>query len=199
MKEFYSTQDVSISRDNDQYSTDFGKNINKILERPEMEAPDRKADISKAEVVVLGGLGGRVDHGIGLLSEIAREQRKHESVLRFWLVSESNVSFVLDGPPPMSRDESEDRKTSQKYILKIPSTATVRSSSAQDQPIFTANVGILPIFGPARISTLGLEWDVEHWHTEMGGQVSTSNHLVEETVSIETDARVLFTVERTLA
>jgi thiamine pyrophosphokinase len=41
-----------------------------------------------------------------------------------------------------------------------------------------------------------LEWDVQEWHTQMGGQVSTSNHIVKDQVTISTDAEVLFTVER---
>jgi len=42
--------------------------------------------------------------------------------------------------------------------------------------IFTENIGILPIYRAATISTKGLEWDVQDWKTEMGGMVSTSNH-----------------------
>jgi len=57
-------------------------------------------------------------------------------------------------------------------------------------------VGIFPIYGRAVISTKGLEWDVTGWETEMGGSVSSSNHVVEEWVEIESDREVLFTVER---
>lgn len=62
--------------------------------------------------------------------------------------------------------------------------------------LITPNVGILPVYGPARITTHGLEWDVEDWPTHMGGQVSTSNHIVEDQIIVETDNEVLFTVER---
>jgi thiamine pyrophosphokinase len=65
-----------------------------------------------------------------------------------------------------------------------------------DQGSITRNVGILPIYGPALISTKGLEWDVEDWETEMGGQVSSSNHIVADQISITTNREVLFTVER---
>ena len=37
---------------------------------------------------------------------------------------------------------------------------------------------------------------VEDWETEMGGQVSSSNHIVADQISITTDREVLFTVER---
>jgi thiamine pyrophosphokinase len=62
--------------------------------------------------------------------------------------------------------------------------------------LVTPNVGILPVYGRAVVSTRGLEWDVEGWDTEMGGQVSSSNHVVEEWVEVTTDREVLFTVER---
>lgn len=60
---------------------------------------------------------------------------------------------------------------------------------------FAENVGIIPITGPAVISTKGLEWDVHDWQTEFGGQMSTSNHLRSEMIEINTTTRVLFTVE----
>ena len=68
--------------------------------------------------------------------------------------------------------------------------------------IFTPNVGILPIYGPATISTTGLEWDVKDWETRMGVQVSTSNHVAGERVEVVVGGvdgggvGVLFTVER---
>jgi thiamine pyrophosphokinase len=62
--------------------------------------------------------------------------------------------------------------------------------------IFTKNIGILPIYGAATISTKGLEWNVEDWRTEMGGRVSTSNHVLEDKIEVVTDEVVLFTIER---
>jgi thiamine pyrophosphokinase len=56
-------------------------------------------------------------------------------------------------------------------------------------------MGILPLYSPAVITTHGLEWDITDWDTRMGGQVSTSNHVVGDRVDVETDAVVLFTIE----
>ncbi len=61
--------------------------------------------------------------------------------------------------------------------------------------MFEENVGIIPVRGPAVISTKGLEWDVKNWRTEVGGQISTSNHVRSEVVEIEVSEAVLFTVE----
>ncbi|KAF2196676.1 thiamine pyrophosphokinase [Delitschia confertaspora ATCC 74209] len=122
------------------------------------------------EVLILGTLAGRVDQGLGLLHEMIREETRDPS-LRLWLFSESSVSFIL-------RD-----------------THNIISGTLSSR-YFTSNVGILPIYGPAVIRTSGLEWDVKEWATQMGHQVSTSNHVVEEEVRVQTDMPVLFTIER---
>lgn len=60
---------------------------------------------------------------------------------------------------------------------------------------FTENVGIIPLGRPSTITTRGLEWDVTHWETDFGSQMSTSNHMKSDIIEIETTERVLFTME----
>ncbi|KAK5112204.1 hypothetical protein LTR62_004365 [Meristemomyces frigidus] len=152
---------VKVSHDPDQYSTDFGKAIKKVVEC----LPAVK------DILVLGSLGGRVDQGIGLLHELYREQARRHTAIRFTLFTESSITVVLG-----------QGQTTIETPLK---TGLIRE-----------NIGILPLYGPAVISTQGLEWDVEDWPTEMGGQVSTSNHITADQITIKTDREVLFTVER---
>jgi len=59
------------------------------------------------------------------------------------------------------------------------------------------HIGILPVGEPARITTSGLEWDVQDWETSFGGQMSTSNLVREDVVRIETTGGVLFTIDLT--
>lgn len=162
VRDYYRTQGVSVSRDGDQYSTDFGKCMQRISSRVFLPAVK--------DVLVLGTLGGRVDQGLGLLHEMIREETKHPN-LRLWLFSESSLSLILQGTETMLRGLQESR-------------------------VFTENVGLVPIYGRAVISTQGLEWDVKDWDTQMGGQVSTSNHVKADDVRVETDAPILFTIER---
>ncbi|KAF2760673.1 thiamine pyrophosphokinase [Pseudovirgaria hyperparasitica] len=122
------------------------------------------------EVILLGSLSGRLDHAIGLLHEMMREAMRTPE-LRIWLFSDISISFIL--------------KAGVNRIL-LP----------QNHICFTPNVGILPLYGPAKISTRGLEWNVTGWETSMGGQVSTSNHVVEDSITVDSDACVLFTIER---
>jgi thiamine pyrophosphokinase len=162
VRDYYEARGVPVSRDRDQYSTDFGKCMQKIS--------SRLTSLTVRDVIVLGTLGGRVDQGLGLLNEMHREETRHAH-LRLWLFSESSLSFVL---------------RSRETLLR----------GLQESGVFTENVGFLPIYGPAVISTEGLEWDVKQWNTQMGGQLSTSNHVKANDVRVETDAPILFTIER---
>jgi thiamine pyrophosphokinase len=162
VREYYAAQGVTVVRDRDQYSTDFGKCMQKIS--------SRLPSATIQDVLVLGTLGGRVDQGLGLLHEMIREETKYPN-LRLWLFSESSLSFVL---------------RSKRNVLR----------GLMESGCFTENVGLVPIWGPAVISTEGLEWDVREWETQMGGQVSTSNHVKADEVRVETNAPILFTVER---
>jgi thiamine pyrophosphokinase len=125
---------------------------------------------ARKDVLVLGTLAGRVDQGLGLLHEMIREETKHPS-LRLWLFSECSVSFVL---------------RSRCNVIR----------GLQSSELFTENTGLLPVWGPATITTAGLEWDVKEWYTHMGGQLSTSNHVKADEIHVETNAPILFTIER---
>ncbi|KAF2818900.1 thiamine pyrophosphokinase [Ophiobolus disseminans] len=162
VRAFYAAHGVDVSQDCDQYSTDFGKTMQKIS--------SKSSPSSQKDVLVLGTLAGRVDQGLGLLHEMIREETKHPN-LRLWLFSESSLSFIL---------------RSDRNIIK----------GLQSSNLFTENIGLVPVWGPATITTIGLEWDVQEWYTHMGGQVSTSNHAKADDVQVETNAPILFTIER---
>ncbi|KAF2221075.1 thiamine pyrophosphokinase [Elsinoe ampelina] len=160
VRAYYERHNVPVTKDGDQYHTDFEKSIGRVI----ASVP------SLTNIIVLGSLSGRVDQGIGLLSELYRQQRQHPNIT-IWLFSESSISFIL----PKG-----------KTTIAVP----VREGR------ITENAGILPVFGPATITIEGFEWDVVDWPTELGGQVSTSNHIKADEVSVETDREVLFTIER---
>lgn len=215
MRAYYAALSVPITHDGDQYSTDFGKALKQVRSygnRGETtfvpsDVPDREHIDTAAydfgdvpdygvinEVLVLGGIGGRVDQGLGLLHEFAREQARWPGV-RIVLISESSVSFIVGGGAVAGagpvQPGSEERLTSDVVDMLA---GNGHAGSWHD--ILARNMGIVPILGPARIWTKGLEWDVQDWATEMGKMVSTSNHVVEDEVEVWTTRPVLFTVER---
>jgi thiamine pyrophosphokinase len=123
------------------------------------------------DILVLGSLGGRVDQGIGLLHELLREQKHNNPGIRFWLFTEASVTMLIS-----------------------PGTTVVQTPLQSG--LISRNVGILPLYGRSVLTLKGFEWDVEHWPSELGGQVSTSNHVFADEVEITTDTEVLFTIER---
>ncbi|KAF2090931.1 thiamine pyrophosphokinase, partial [Saccharata proteae CBS 121410] len=195
VRAYYQSKGVTISRDPDQYSTDFGKAIKKIAAATNKDGNDgyddsknstngnanSSSNSSTSEIIILGTLAGRVDQGLGLLYEMYRESNKH-CAPHLWLFSESSVSWIL--PPGRHR-------------IFTPIQSEEEAGKSNDgAACFTKMIGILPAFGPAVISTEGLEWDVREWETSVGGQVSTSNHVRGQSVVVETDGKVLFTIER---
>lgn len=162
---FYRDKGVAIVRDPDQYSTDFTKCLKWLRKNPSCNERPR----SRLDVVALGGLGGRVDQGFSQIHHLYMATKDKELLEgEIYLLSEQSLSFVLE-----------------EGLNKI----------ELSRKVYAQNVGIIPINGPGVITTRGLEWDVQDWRTEFGGQISTSNHLISETIEIETRTRMLFTVE----
>lgn len=126
------------------------------------------------DIVAIGGIGGRVDQGISQLHQLYLYQRDPAySSGRIYLLSGSSLTFLL--------------KAGSHRIQ-------VREEGEAD--VFGKHLGIIPLGGSSRITTKGLEWDVADWETQIGGQISTSNHIRPETkvVEVETSQDVLFTV-----
>lgn len=163
--------------------------------------------LATAEIIVLGTLGGRLDQGVGILHELMRETQsaveraKHtkekSNETRIWFVSERNISFLLR-PGANTISGLLQRAPVPKDDLPVPLDNDDDEASFVEQTeerIFSWNVGILPVYGRTVLTTSGLEWDIEDWESEMGGRVSTSNHVVRDDVLVNTTEWVLFTVE----
>jgi thiamine pyrophosphokinase len=163
----YRERGVQVIQDPDQYSTDFTKCL-KWIRDSQKNAIDQSN--KELDVVVLGGLGGRVDQGFSQIHHLYLASSSQELLSgRIYLLSEQSLTFVLSAG------------------LNVVSI---------EPGYFEENVGIVPVLGPARLTTKGLEWDVQDWHTEFGGQLSTSNHIRSKTVELSfTGPRPLFTME----
>ncbi len=164
-EEYYRMKGVKVVIDPDQYATDFTKGLKWIREASQEQGRD-----SEVDVVVLGGLGGRVDQGFSQIHHLYMAINDDALLKgRMYLMSEQSLSFVLESGP---------------------NTIFVESG------YFEENVGIIPVMGPMKITTSGFEWDVTDWPTEFGGQMSTSNHIRSDRLEISFDGkRPLFTME----
>lgn len=244
MREYYEKLGVSVLQDPDQYSTDFTKCLKylnehaaEIIASPRKGASTAKSDTNGAneststspsdqsplEIVILGGLGGRVDqafsqvHHLYMMTQTQCSIRETETNTsssnakpaaggNLYLVSEESITFIIQ----------KGKNTIHTPATKRADIATASASDASESPrkrkreqeqeqeqqqeteqeyFFEENIGIIPLSAPAKITTHGFEWDVEDWHTEIGGQISTSNHIRADKVEVETSVPVLFTVE----
>ncbi|KAJ5240821.1 uncharacterized protein N7469_002412 [Penicillium citrinum] len=252
IRRHYEKLNVPIDEDPDQYSTDFTKCLKYLNSHaaeiiacprsyeqqqqqeqdPTTENPSKRQTL---EIVILGGLGGRVDqafsqiHHLYMMTQAQRELReskkddinqsdehdndkqnsKFDSATggNLYLVSEESITFVLQKGKnlihtpathrPVEVNGDDSRKRKRQDISQGSATATASSAAESEisEYLFEENIGIIPLSASASITTTGFEWDVENWHTEIGGQLSTSNHIRADLVSVETNVPVLFTVE----
>ncbi|CAG8573340.1 16722_t:CDS:2 [Acaulospora morrowiae] len=119
----------------------------------------------KYDVVALGALGGRVDQAMSIIHYMYK--LKSERIIYF--LSDQSMTILLDK-----------------------GTHQIQCDRAIEGP----TCGIIPIgIEKAVVTTTGLRWNLLNSSTSFGEMISTSNHLIEDVVTIETDSPVLWTVE----
>ncbi|KAB8225062.1 thiamine pyrophosphokinase [Aspergillus novoparasiticus] len=215
----YANLGVRIIHDEDQYSTDFTKCLNYLRahvgeflssstssESSSGPSVSRSEKVKKEEeegreldVLILGGLGGRVDQAFSQIHHLYSMTQSYSSssstitssgghstsnpgkagkIGNLYLISEESITFIL-----------------RPGLNTIQTPGTNRPGVSTAEYLLEENVGIIPLLGPARITTSGFQWDVVDWRTEIGGQLSTSNHIRSEVVTVESVMPVLFTLE----
>ncbi|EEQ87530.1 thiamine pyrophosphokinase Thi80 [Blastomyces dermatitidis ER-3] len=223
VRKHYEDLQVPIIYDPSQYSTDVTKCLSYLRSRTQSINAPRSSKNGAAvaaapsastgnendidiNVLLLGGLGGRVDQAFSLINHLYLSSTSSSSPTpteqrHLYLISEESISFLLHrgrnrihvpggslmGVSPSPAPSPPSQSTT---------TATTTTTTTQTTP-FAENVGIIPIAGPAAITTQGLEWDIHDWKTRFGGQVSSSNHVRSEVVEVlvESEGPVLFTIE----
>ncbi|KAK7033068.1 thiamine pyrophosphokinase [Favolaschia claudopus] len=162
VKQFYISLGVPVVEDDDQDSTDLMKCVSAIQDK---EGVEGKVEY---DIVLLGGLSGRLDQTIHTLSYLykLRQVRKH-----VFAVTDDNVGWVLDAG---------------EHIIHI------------DHSVLGPTCGLLPVgVSSTMLSTTGLRWNLTDCESSFNGLVSTSNHLVpgEEIVWIKTSMPIWWTAE----
>ncbi|KAH6857115.1 thiamine pyrophosphokinase [Chaetomium sp. MPI-CAGE-AT-0009] len=186
-----------VIRDPDQESTDFGKAVAYIRQHShaittttttttssdsQTHHDDDNSNHSNTplDIVAIGGLGGRVDQGLSQLHHLYLFQPGADYAQgRVYLFSGESLTFLLKAG---------------RHRIRVRDNLSGGGDGSGD--VFGKHVGILPVGGPSRLTTSGLEWDVRDWETRFGGRLSTSNHVLSttEVVEVETTAEVLFTI-----
>lgn len=149
-----------------------------------------KPENPKLDIVILGGLGGRVDQAFSQIHHlysmsVSPDTRSGD----LYLVSEESVTFVL------RRGRNVIYTPGTVYKSESRSGQKEGEGREGEGGYLSENAGIIPLTGPTSISTKGFQWDVQDWRTEIGGQLSTSNHIRAQRVEVDCAEAVLFTVE----
>ncbi|GAA6006574.1 hypothetical protein JCM10207_004979 [Rhodosporidiobolus poonsookiae] len=165
VRAYYEEKGVLVERDPDEYSTDLGKNVLRL------SAHERSTG-RPHQLIIVGGLSGRLDQTIHTLHALWVLGEK-EGRERVWVVGRESAAMVLKKG---------------KHHLRL------------DLSTFGKTCGILPLgSSEAHVATTGLEWNLgpqDHMYpTSLATAVSTSNHLIQEDVTVETDVPVIWTME----
>jgi len=161
VKEFYVSHGVPVVEDPDQYSTDLMKCVSAIRDKEAREQ-------NEYDIVLLGGLSGRLDQTIHTLSYLHKLRKTRK---RVFAVTDDNVGWVLDAG---------------EHRIHI------------DHSVLGPTCGLLPVgIASTILSTTGLRWNLSDQESSFDGLMSTSNHLLpnEESVWIKTSSPIWWTVE----
>lgn len=169
VEKHYRELGTQIVKDPDQYSTDLKKSLRHINERFADETRTHSY-----EIALIGGLGGRADQAFSVLHQMHSNYEDPLMNNDIYLVAPESIIFLLEKGPNKIHTPIDTR-----FLNKY--------------------VGIIPLGRPSIISTHGLEWDVQDWHTEFGTQVSTSNHVMNDVIGVQTTERVFFTIGTALS
>ncbi|KAF9649868.1 thiamine pyrophosphokinase [Thelephora ganbajun] len=162
VKEYYLSKGAAVIQDGDQCSTDLMKCVSSLSDL------ESQTDGVQHDVVILGGLSGRLDQTVHTLSYLHKLRKLRESV---FVITDDNVAWVLDSG---EHEISIDHKT------------------------LGQTCGLLPVGVSSTIlTTRGLRWNLTDHPSHFDGMVSTSNHLVPEEpiVYIKTTEPIWWTAE----
>ncbi|KAF8623713.1 hypothetical protein AX17_007410 [Amanita inopinata Kibby_2008] len=161
VKEYYAEQGVPVVLDHDQDSTDLMKCVSSLQKWEEEQ------HLEQHELILLGGLSGRLDQTIHTLSCLHKLRKARKKV---FAITDDNVGWVLD---------------SGEHTIKI------------NHDLLGKTCGLLPVGVESTVlSTSGLEWNLSDQVSSFDGLISTSNHLVPgQDVWIKTTKPIWWTVE----
>jgi len=162
VKNYYASRGVTIIHDRDQYSTDLMKCISALSDKEQADGH------SQFDIILLGGLSGRLDQTVHTLSYLHKLRKSRK---RVFAVTDDNVGWVLD--------EGE-------HFIHI------------NHKILGPTCGLLPVGVDSTVlSTAGLRWNLNNDESSFDGLVSTSNHLVpeEDIVWIKTSKPIWWAAE----
>lgn len=197
---YWVQQKVPIIHYPEQDSTDFAKAVYHIRNHFIGQHENKEEENQKSiDIVVLGDLSGRIDHAMSILHNLYTLQEKVDEeneylAGRLYLVSSEAITFMLQAGT--HKVEMENLERNQLFNHNNNQNSHINNIKDNNDLVkINKHVGIIPLKESSIISTLGLQWDVTNWETQFGGQISTSNYIINNVVSIQTSKDILITLE----
>ncbi|KAF6757268.1 thiamine pyrophosphokinase [Ephemerocybe angulata] len=161
VRAWYASHGVTVVEDEDQDSTDLMKCVRALKEKEETESA------GQWDIVILGGLAGRLDHTIHTLAYLHKLRTSRK---RVFAVTDDNVGWVL---------------TDGEHQIEV------------DHDLLGPTCGLLPVgIDSTMLTTTGLRWNLDNHESSFDGLVSTSNHLVPgQNVGVRTTKPIWWTAE----
>eukprot|EP00698_Gefionella_okellyi_P010949 TRINITY_DN2868_c0_g1_i2.p1 TRINITY_DN2868_c0_g1~~TRINITY_DN2868_c0_g1_i2.p1 ORF type:complete len:273 (+),score=55.46 TRINITY_DN2868_c0_g1_i2:188-1006(+) len=200
VREFYRNAGATLVHDAGQDDNDFAKCFRHMRDQSLVQAIAGIADAQ--HVYVMGGLGGRLDHTLCNLS-VAHQQIG----LHVTFFSANNVTSVLAPGQHLIHVPAHLLEDSGTTILSSAAIASAEQQQAQQSTAGSAvagvtlrsgrglSCGVAPVASAAAVvSSQGLRWDMDKVQLSMRGMVSSSNEIVAQTVLLNCDEFVIWTV-----
>jgi len=198
--QYYEMKGVSIIRVEDQNFHDLDKSlmaVEKWIEESSLDKQsqsnnynDKTSTNKKRRAFIYGGFGGRLDQEMGVINALCvwgkKEAFQHTNLAVY---DEESCAFVVPKIPL----KSEIR-------IRYPDNCMTNDNDMQQSRQSVGEgptCGLIPIMGRCdNVVTTGLKWNLDgNMPLEFGGLVSSSNHVTDEVVTIETSSPLLFTTE----
>jgi len=182
VRDHYEKLGVNVERDKCQDTNDLDKCLQTILARSDTsnEAAD---DDKKTNVYIYGAFGGRFDQEMASIQALYRWSDAFS--YRLMLYSDETSAFLLPAG-----------------VMSEVTLANIienddQSEVAKRQVGEGVTCGLIPIGCRCdSVTTTGLKWNLDgDVPLEFGGLVSTSNRIVEDTVTVQSSQPLVFTTE----
>jgi len=178
VRDYYASKNVLIEQDPCQDTNDLDKALQKIVNHPSLLSSS--VGDSPPTVVIYGAFGGRFDQEMASFQALYKWADAFHH--RLWLYSDETSAVLIPAGPLVE--------------IQIPHQLPNDSTSTWVREGPTC--GLIPLGSKVdSITTTGLQWNLEQAATEFGGLVSTSNHILNEVVTVQTSHPIIFTAEVT--
>ena len=173
VRSFYESKGCRVECDPDQDSNDLDKALKSIFQR--MKSDACRDQFENVLVYVYGAFGGRFDQEMASIQALYKWAEEFQ--YNIFLYNSETCAMLL---PPSHRNE---------VILEV----NWKNNNAK---IEGNACGLIPIGSRCDSArTSGLKWNLDGQSLEFGGLVSTSNRMIEDTITVHASHQLIFTAE----